>query len=263
MNPAALKTHGKDLEPEGVLIVNRDAFVAAELAKAGYAGDPLADGSLRGRRLISVPITALNREAVADRHAGPPPLLSQREADRCKNFFALGLVYWLLERPLEPTLGWIDDKFAANPAVREANRRALRAGCHYGEITEQMPGPARRGMQLAIACPAATAASPATRRWPSAWRRRRAQGSGLSLLYAAYPIAPASDVLHRLAAARRRFKACAPSRRKTRRRRWGRPSGRAFGGHGLGVTATWSWTRPVGKSGGHRPGGDEPNCRSW
>ena len=83
-------------------------------------------------------------------------MLSQREVDRCKNFFALGLVYWLFERPLEPTLGWIKDKFARNPAVLEANRRALTAGYHYGETTEALPArrsrrPARRCRPAAIA----------------------------------------------------------------------------------------------------------------
>ncbi len=232
MNPAALKTHLKDLDPEGVLIVNRDAFGGAELAKAGYTADPLEDGSLRGRRLIAAPITALNREAVADRRAGPPPLLSQREADRCKNFFALGLVYWLLERPLEPTLAWIDDKFAANPAVREANRRALRAGCHYGETTEQMPARLR----------VARAPLP-----PGRYRRvsgnealalglaAAAHRSGLSLLYAAYPIAPASDVLHRLAALKRFGVRTFQAEDETAA--MGAAIGAAFGG-GLGVTAT-------------------------
>ena len=200
MNPAALKTHLKDLDCGGTLIVNRDAFTPAELAKAGYASDPLEDGALRGRRLLAVPITTLNREAAADRHAGPPPLLSQREIDRCKNFFALGLVYWLFERPLGPTLGWIEEKFARNPAVQEANRRALQAGYHYGEITEAMPAPTR------------TARAPLP---PGRYRRvtgnealalglvAAARASGLPLLYAAYPISPASDVLHHLAGLKR------------------------------------------------------------
>src|SRR5919199_241179 len=133
MNPAALKTNVKDLEPGGILIVNRDAFQKADLAKAGYAANPLEDGSLKGYRVIAVPMTALNREAVADLK------LSTREADRCKNFFALGLVYWLYERSLEPTLRWIRGKFAKNPAVLEANTRALKAGYNYGETTEAMP----------------------------------------------------------------------------------------------------------------------------
>jgi 2-oxoglutarate ferredoxin oxidoreductase subunit alpha len=232
MNPAALKTHWKDLERDGVLIVNRDAFQPAELAKAGYAADPLEDGSVRGHRLMAVPITTLNREAVADRHGGPPPLLSQREVDRCKNFFALGLVYWLLERPLEPTLDWIKDKFAPNPAVLEANRRALKAGFHYGETIEAPPARLR----------VARAPLP-----PGRYRRvngnealalglvAAARTSGLSLLYASYPITPASDVLHHLAALKRfgvrTFQA------EDEVAAMGAAVGAAFGG-GLGVTAT-------------------------
>src|ERR1700716_1171351 len=115
MNPAALKTNLKDLEPGGILIVNSDAFGASDLHKAGYKANPLEDGSLRGYRLFRVPINVLNREAVKE------VKLSPREADRCKNFFALGLVYWLYERSLDPTLRWIKAKFGKNPTVLEAN----------------------------------------------------------------------------------------------------------------------------------------------
>src|SRR5262249_15399279 len=117
----------------GVLLVNSDAFEPADLQKVGYASNPLTDGSLKDYRLVSVPMTALNRQAVAK------VKLSPREAERCKNFFALGLVYWLYERPLEPTLNWITAKFAGNVAIRDANSRALKAGFHYGETTETMP----------------------------------------------------------------------------------------------------------------------------
>src|SRR6266566_3093475 len=133
MNPAALKTNLKDLEPGGILIVNSDAFGTGDLHKAGYKSNPLEDGSLKGYRIFRIPINTLNREAVAEMK------LSPREADRCKNFFALGLVYWLYERPLEPTLRWIREKFAKNPAVLEANTRTLKAGYHYGETTEALP----------------------------------------------------------------------------------------------------------------------------
>jgi 2-oxoglutarate ferredoxin oxidoreductase subunit alpha len=96
MNPAALKTNIKDLEPGGLLIVNSDAFTKNDLHKAGYKTNPLEDNSLKNYRLFRIPINTLNRAAVAE------VKLSPREADRCKNFFALGLVYWLYERPLEP-----------------------------------------------------------------------------------------------------------------------------------------------------------------
>src|SRR5262245_51417337 len=132
MNPAALKTNIKDLEPGGLLIVNEDSFASGDLHKAGYASNPLEDGSLAGFRLIRVPLTKLNRQAVANLK------LSTREADRCKNFFALGLIYWLYERSLDPTLRWLRGKFKKPElaAVLEANIRALNAGYNFGETTE-------------------------------------------------------------------------------------------------------------------------------
>src|SRR5262249_28564803 len=133
MNPAALKTNLKDLESGGILLVNADAFSSGDLHKAGYKSNPLEDGSLKNYRVIAVPITKLNRSAVAD------VKLTPREADRCKNFFALGLVYWLYERSLEPTLKWIREKFAKSPAVLEANTRTLKAGYNYGETLEVLP----------------------------------------------------------------------------------------------------------------------------
>jgi 2-oxoglutarate ferredoxin oxidoreductase subunit alpha len=194
MNPAALKTNLKDLEPGGILIVNSDAFTTGDLHKAGYEKSPLTDGSLKGYRLLSVPITSLNRAAVADLK------LSTREADRCRNFFALGLVYWLYERSLDPTLRWIQAKFAKNPGVMEANSRALKGGYNYGENTEAMPVHYR----------VARAQIP-----PGRYRKitgnealalglvAASQTSGLGIFYASYPITPASDILHQLAELKR------------------------------------------------------------
>src|SRR5947207_6939643 len=194
MNPAALKTNLKDLEPGGILIVNGDAFGTGDLHKAGYKSNPLEDGSLKGYKIFRIPINKLNREAVAELK------LSPREADRCKNFFALGLVYWLYERPLEPTLKWIREKFAKNPAVQEANARTLKAGYNYGETTERMPvhyrvskaqikpGRYRKitgNEAVAIGLVAAT------------------DLADLPLVYASYPITPASDILHYLCEYRR------------------------------------------------------------
>src|SRR6202011_3945532 len=133
MNPAALKTNLKDLESGGILIVNGDAFTTSDLHKAGYKTNPLEDGSLKGYRIFRIPINKLNREAVTE------VKLSPREADRCKNFFALGLVYWLYERPLEPTLRWIREKSGKTPAGREGNTRTLKAGYNFGETTETLP----------------------------------------------------------------------------------------------------------------------------
>jgi 2-oxoglutarate ferredoxin oxidoreductase subunit alpha len=232
MNPAALKTHLKDLDRSGILIVNKDAFTADELAKAGYTADPLTDGALSGLRVLSVPITTLTREAAADRSNGAPPLLNQREVDRCKNFFALGLVYWLFERPLEPTLRWIQEKFARNPAMLEANRRALHAGCHYGETTEGFPARIRVNR----------ASSPPGRYRTITGNEALALGliaaarsAALPLLYAAYPIAPASDVLHRLADLKRFRVRVFQAEDETAA--MAAAVGAAFGG-GLGATAT-------------------------
>src|SRR5688572_23263871 len=132
MNPAALKTNIKDLATGGILIVNKDNFAPADLHKAGYASNPLEDGSLAKYRVVLVPMTSMNREAVKDLK------LSTREADRCKNLFALGLIYWLYDRSMEPTLRWLMAKFMKKPEVLEANRRALKAGHAYGETTEAM-----------------------------------------------------------------------------------------------------------------------------
>src|SRR5580658_9632085 len=190
MNPAALKTNLKDLEPGGILILNSDAFTTGDLQKAGYKTNPLEDGSLKGYKTYRIPINKLNRDAVTEVR------LSTKEADRCKNFFALGLVYWLYERPLEPTLKWIREKFAKNQAVLEANTRTLKAGYNYGETTEAIhvhyrvqkaqikPGKYRKitgNEAIAIGLAAAT------------------QLAKIPLVYASYPITPASDILHNLA----------------------------------------------------------------
>src|SRR2546421_4621855 len=194
MNPAALKTNIKDLEPGGILIVNADAFSNSDLHKAGYKNNPLEDGSLKNYRVFRIPINSLNREAVAE------VKLSPREADRCKNFFALGLVYWLYERPLEPTLRWIREKFAKNPAVLDANTRTLKAGYNFGETTESLP--------VHYVVPPATIK-------PGRYRKitgNEALAIGLvsaatlmnkALVYASYPITPASDILHNLSEMKR------------------------------------------------------------
>jgi 2-oxoglutarate ferredoxin oxidoreductase subunit alpha len=194
MNPAALKTNLKDLEKGGILIVNSDAFANNDLHKAGYKSNPLEDGTLKDYRVFRIPINSLNREAVSE------VKLSPREADRCKNFFALGLVYWLYERPLEPTLRWIREKFAKNPAVLEANTRTLKAGYNFGETTEVLP------VHYTVA-PAAIK--------PGRYRKitgNEALAMGLvaagtlmnkGVVYASYPITPASDILHQLSEMKR------------------------------------------------------------
>jgi len=194
MNPAALKTNLRDLKKSGILIVNSDSFGKGDLDKAKYRVNPLEDGSLKGYRVVLVAVAKLVREAVAEFKLTP------READRCKNFFALGLVYWLYERPLEPTLKWIREKFAKNPQFVNANSAALKAGYNYGETVELLPvqykvakakiapGTYRKitgneAMVIGLACAADAAKK--------------------TLIYASYPITPASSILEGLAELRR------------------------------------------------------------
>lgn len=226
MNPAALQANLKDLQPGGVLVVNRDAFTVPDLQKAGYARDPLDDGSLARYRLLAVPMTTLNRQAVAGQK------LSPREADRCKNFFALGLVYWLYERSLEPTLRWVRAKFDQNPAVRDANSRALKAGYHFGETTEELPVHFR----------VPPAAIP-----PGRYRKvtgneaialglvAAAEKASLSLLFASHPITPAAEIHHLLADLQRHGVRTAQTEDEAAAA--GAAVGAAFGG-ALGATAT-------------------------
>ncbi|HEX4591473.1 MAG TPA: 2-oxoacid:acceptor oxidoreductase family protein, partial [Gemmataceae bacterium] len=189
MNPAALKTNLRDLQSGGILVVNTDAFNNQDLTKAGYKANPLEDGSLGGYRLIRVPITTLNREAVAAAR------LSTRDADRCRNLFALGLVYWLYERSLDPTLNWLKSKFGKKPDVFKANSSTLKAGYNYGETTELLPVHYR---------------VPKAKLPPGTYRKITGNEAvayglvaathlaGAELLYASYPITPASDILHSL-----------------------------------------------------------------
>jgi 2-oxoglutarate ferredoxin oxidoreductase subunit alpha len=226
MNPAALKTNLKDLETGGILIVNSDAFGTGDLHKAGYKTNPLEDGSLKGYRLFKIPINTLNREAVAQIK------LSPREADRCKNFFALGLVYWLYERSLDPTLRWIRDKFGKNPAVLEANTLTLKAGYNFGDTTETLP--------VHYRVPAATIK-------PGTYRKitgnegialglvSAATLANIPLVYASYPITPASDILHYLNEMKRFGVRTIQAEDEIAA--IGMAIGASFGG-GLGVTAT-------------------------
>ena len=131
MNPAALKTNLEDLKRGGTLIVNENAFDKSNIAKAGYESNPLDDETLlAGFRVHKVPMTRLTRDAVAELG------LSQKEADRCKNFFALGLVFWLYERDDSPTKKWVQEKFAKRPEFVDANLAALKAGSDFGYSTE-------------------------------------------------------------------------------------------------------------------------------
>ncbi len=190
MNPAALKVNLKDLSEDAMIIVNSDAFTPGNLKKAGYASNPLEGDTLKGFRLYSFPINKLTSDALESTE------LSKKEKDRCKNFFALGLVYWMFDRPLDSTLTWIVSKFKKLPAIADANSRALKAGFYFGETTEtirefyQIPqAEVAPGIYRKIAGNEATAIGFVT----------AAQLAGKQLFYGSYPITPASDVLHELA----------------------------------------------------------------
>ena len=189
MNPAALKTNVGDLPAGGAVIVNRDAFTNQNLNKAAYASNPLTDGSLKQYTVFEVPISTLN--ALALEGLG----MTSKQVDLTKNFFALGLMFWLYERSMDPTLRWIDEKFGARPMIAEANRRALKAGYAYGETTEMFhttyrvpkatlpPGTYRNITGNEATALGFLAASQLAKR---------------TLFYGSYPITPASDILHQL-----------------------------------------------------------------
>ena len=130
MNPAAMKSDLPKLESGGTVIVNTDAFEERNLAKAGYSTNPVEDGSLDGYTVIPAPMTELTKEVCKDIGVKP------RDAERSKNFFALGLVSWLYGRPTDPTLHWIREKFAGRDLVIAANEAAFKAGHAFGETAE-------------------------------------------------------------------------------------------------------------------------------
>ncbi len=189
MNPAALKANLADVATGGTIIVNTDEFTEANLRKAAYESNPLEDGSLASYRVVEVPITSLNARALKD--SGLP----SQQIDRSKNLFALGIMFWLYERPLEPTLRWIETKFARNPPVAEANATTLKAGYNFGETTELFPVHYR---------------VPKARLAPGRYRNitgseatalgflAASQLAGRPLFYGSYPITPASEILHEL-----------------------------------------------------------------
>jgi 2-oxoglutarate ferredoxin oxidoreductase subunit alpha len=191
MNPAALKVYLPKLKPKGILILNRDAFNKANLSKAGYENNPLEDPELANRyQLHAVPITTLTVNALED------SALGNRGKQRCKNFFALGLTYWLYGQPLEPTLLWIENKFSRAPDVAEANRRALETGYRFGETEESFAvnylvakAPTEPGTYRIVNGSEASALGFAT----------AARLAAKPLVYSSYPITPATDVLHELA----------------------------------------------------------------
>jgi 2-oxoglutarate/2-oxoacid ferredoxin oxidoreductase subunit alpha len=190
MNPAALKANLRDLPKGATLIVNTDAFTARNLDKAGYAGNPLDDGTLGDYQVHAVPLTTLTTASLKDFD------ITKKEAERAKNMFALGLMSWLYSRPTEATIAFLKKKFASRPVIAEANVTAFRAGYHYGETTEVFavsyevpPAPLAEGTYRNISGNLAL----------SYGLIAASKLAGLPLFLGAYPITPASDVLHELA----------------------------------------------------------------
>jgi 2-oxoglutarate ferredoxin oxidoreductase subunit alpha len=189
MNPAALKTNVGDLPAGGALIVNTDAFTQSNLNKAAYASNPLQDGSLSSYRVFEIPITTLNERALEGLD------MTSKQKDLTKNFFALGIMFWLYERSMEPTADWIDRKFSARPVIAEANKRALKAGYAFGETTELfhthyrvLPAHLEPGTYRNITGNEATALG----------FLAASHLADRPLFYGSYPITPASEILHQL-----------------------------------------------------------------
>ena len=191
MNPAALKANLCHLKSGGILILNEDSFTEKNLSKVDYELNPCEDQSLRENyKVLVVPVTRLTRDALADTS------LTQREIDRCKNFFTLGIMLWMYNRPTESTLNWIKTKFAKRPEVVNANTTALKAGMTYAEATEVFsqhsyqikPAHLEKGTYRNISGTSATAYGLVS----------AVQKSGLPMFFAAYPITPASELLHEM-----------------------------------------------------------------
>jgi 2-oxoglutarate/2-oxoacid ferredoxin oxidoreductase subunit alpha len=189
MNPAALKMNLADLKTNGILIVNLDDFQPNDLRKAQIVTNPLEDHSLDGYRLFAVELTKMTRAALKDLG------LDAKSMDRCKNFFALGMCYWLYNRSLEPTHGWLEEKFKSKQQLVQANKLAMQAGYSYCEATE--------AFQISYEIPPAKLA-------PGVYRNisgnaalalgfvAASQKAGIPLFLGSYPITPASDILHEL-----------------------------------------------------------------
>ncbi len=189
MNPAALKADLATVARGGTIILNEDAFTQRNLEKAGYETDPSTDGTLDGYQIYRVPMTSITVRAVESVGVG------KKEAERAKNMFALGLVSWMYDRPVDVTLNWLERKFGSRQEILESNVAAFNAGYNFGETTELF------GHQVLVK---AAPAEPGIYRNVAgaqslAWGLIAAsQRSGVPLFYASYPITPASELLHEL-----------------------------------------------------------------
>jgi len=189
MNPAGLKANMGVMERGTTLIINADAFDDRSIAKAGYASNPLTDGSLNQYTVYEVPMTSITKEA--GKEAGVKP----RDAERSKNFFALGLVSWLYTRPTDATLEWIHTKFGGKPQVEDANTRAFRAGYDFGETAELFD--ARYEVRPSVFEPGdyVNVSGNTALSWGLIAAAKMAD---LPMFLGSYPITPASDILHEL-----------------------------------------------------------------
>jgi 2-oxoglutarate/2-oxoacid ferredoxin oxidoreductase subunit alpha len=226
MNPAALRADLKRLIPGGLIILNGDNFEERDLTKAGYAFDPRDDGTLNGYKVVDVPMTRLTYSATE------PLGVKQRDAERSKNFFALGLISWLYSRPVDSTMAWIGERFAKNTLVAESNKAAFMAGVVFGENTELFDHP----YSIAPATMTPGEYTNITGNTALAWGVVAAgQLANLPVTLGSYPITPASDILHELSKHKnfgvRTFQA------EDEIAAAGSALGAAFAGH-LGVTTT-------------------------
>ncbi|MBI4431064.1 MAG: 2-oxoacid:acceptor oxidoreductase subunit alpha [Candidatus Omnitrophica bacterium] len=226
MNPAALKVHLPDVEEHGWVIVNTDAFTPGNLKKALWSANPLDGSTLKDYTVIKIPISTLTQKALQESK------LSPSEVERCKNFYALGLIFWLYDRTPDSTLQWIEQKFSKKQDIAQANAAALRAGYSYADVTDLFPvryqvkkaaiGP---GVYRKISGNEALALGLVT----------AANLAGKDLFYGSYPITPASGILHELSKHKnfrvKTFQA------EDEIAAMGAVIGASFGGH-LGVTGT-------------------------
>ena len=189
MNPAALKMNVADLKTNGILILNTDDFKEVDLKKAHMTSNPLEDHTLDGFRVFAVELTKLTRAALKELG------LDAKTMDRCKNFFSLGMCYWLYCRPMDTTFKYLDEKFGHKPLLAEANKRAMKAGYAFCDATEAFqvryeipPAKLEPGMYRNISGNTALALGFVA----------ASQQAGIPLFLGSYPITPASDILHEL-----------------------------------------------------------------
>ena len=226
MNPAALKVNLDRVRIGGTILVNVNTFDKRNFALAHMDSNPLEDGSLDRFRVIQIELTRMTREALADTD------LNQKEIDRSKNMFALGLALWMYSRPVQPAIDWITTKFADKPKIRDANLQLLKKGIHFGETTDTFahrieiePATLKKGKYRVIQGIQALAMGIVA----------AGQKSGLGIFYGSYPITPASDLLHALS----RYKNYGVMTMQTEDEiaAIGAAIGASFGG-GIGITGT-------------------------